>query len=117
MRVCGSVCALVCACAIQVATAAEETKNPGRDLPIGIVGSLSIATVFYVLMCLVITGMMPYDKIDINAPFSVAFREVGSPVCVHVCVCACIFPLQLVALCAAALQPSLRAVCFTDNAH
>lgn len=39
----------------QVATAAEEVRNPGRDLPIGIVGSLSICTVFYILMCLVIT--------------------------------------------------------------
>ena len=40
-----------------VATAAEEVKNPGRDLPIGIIGSLSICTVLYVLMCLAITGM------------------------------------------------------------
>jgi APA family basic amino acid/polyamine antiporter len=60
-----------------VATAAEEVKNPSRDLPIGIIGSLSICTVLYVLMCLVITGMQPYNEIDIHAPFSVAFDAVG----------------------------------------
>ncbi len=60
----------------QVSTAAEETRNPGRDLPLGIVGSLSICTVLYVLMCLVITGMQPFNQIDLNAPFSVAFRQV-----------------------------------------
>jgi amino acid transporter len=51
-------------------------KDPGRDLPIGIVGSLGICTVFYMLMCLVITGMQPYDQIDLHAPFSVAFTTV-----------------------------------------
>jgi amino acid transporter len=61
----------------QVSTAAEEVKNPGRDLPIGIVGSLSVASVFYMLMCLVITGMVPYDQIDRDAPFSVAFTSVS----------------------------------------
>ncbi|KAJ9530705.1 hypothetical protein QJQ45_014868 [Haematococcus lacustris] len=60
-----------------VATAAEEVKHPGRDLPIGIVGSLSICTVFYVLMCIVISGMQPYTEIDLHAPFSVAFQAVG----------------------------------------
>lgn len=40
-----------------VACASEEVKNPKRDLPIGIVGSLSFCTVIYILMCLVITGM------------------------------------------------------------
>ncbi|KAG2448496.1 hypothetical protein HYH02_006387 [Chlamydomonas schloesseri] len=60
-----------------VATAAEEVKNPGRDLPIGIVGSLAICTCLYVLMCLVITGMQNYTVIDLNAPFAVAFDHVG----------------------------------------
>eukprot|EP00198_Chlamydomonas_reinhardtii_P000349 XP_001689684.1 cationic amino acid transporter 2 [Chlamydomonas reinhardtii] len=60
-----------------VATAAEEVKNPGRDLPIGIVGSLAICTCLYVLMCLAITGMQSYTVIDLNAPFAVAFDHVG----------------------------------------
>ena len=51
--------------------------SPHRDLPIGIIGSLGICTVLYMLMCLVITGMQPYDQIDVHAPFSVAFDAVG----------------------------------------
>ncbi len=60
-----------------VATAAEETKNPQRDMPIGIFGSLAICTLLYVLVSLVITGMVPYDKIKIEAPLAEAFRSVG----------------------------------------
>ena len=44
-----------------VATTAEETKNPQRDVPIGILGSLAIVTVLYIAVCLVITGMQSYD--------------------------------------------------------
>ena len=60
-----------------VATAAEETKNPQRDMPIGIFGSLAICTLLYVLVSLVITGMVPYDQIKIEAPLAEAFRSVG----------------------------------------
>jgi APA family basic amino acid/polyamine antiporter len=60
-----------------VATAAEETKNPQRDMPIGIFGSLAICTVLYVLVSLVVTGMVPYEKIKIEAPLAEAFRSVG----------------------------------------
>ena len=44
-----------------VSTVAEETRNPKRDLPIGIVGSLIICTIIYVVVALVFTGIMPYD--------------------------------------------------------
>ena len=47
-----------------VATTAEETKNPQRDVPIGILGSLAIVTVLYIAVCLVITGMQSYTDID-----------------------------------------------------
>jgi APA family basic amino acid/polyamine antiporter len=60
-----------------VATAAEETKNPQRDLPIGIFGSLAICTVLYVAVSLVVTGMVPYDQIKLEAPLAEAFRSVG----------------------------------------
>jgi APA family basic amino acid/polyamine antiporter len=46
-----------------VATAAEETKNPKRDLPRGIFGSLAIVTVLYVLVTIVLTGMVPYNQL------------------------------------------------------
>ena len=60
-----------------VATAAEETKNPQRDLPIGIFGSLAICTLLYVAVSLVVTGMVPYDQIKLEAPLAEAFRSVG----------------------------------------
>jgi basic amino acid/polyamine antiporter, APA family len=60
-----------------VATAAEETKNPQRDLPIGIFGSLALCTLLYVAVSLVVTGMVPYDQIKIEAPLAEAFRSVG----------------------------------------
>ena len=60
-----------------VATAAEETKNPKRDLPIGIFGSLAICTLLYVLVSLVVTAMVPYDEIKVEAPLAEAFRSVG----------------------------------------
>lgn len=60
-----------------IATAAEETKNPQRNLPIGIIGSLLICTVVYVLVALVLTGVVPIDKIDVQAPIASAMHMVG----------------------------------------
>jgi len=60
-----------------VATAAEETKKPQRDMPIGIFGSLAICTALYVLVSIVITGMVKFNKIDAKAPLSAAFKDVG----------------------------------------
>jgi len=62
-----------------VATAAEETKKPQRDLPIGILGSLAICTTLYVAVSLVVTGMVKYDQLKIEAPLAEAFRSVGRP--------------------------------------
>jgi basic amino acid/polyamine antiporter, APA family len=61
-----------------VATAAEETKNPQRDLPIGIFGSLAVCTTLYVLVSLVVTGMVPYNQISVDAPLAEAFKSVGN---------------------------------------
>jgi APA family basic amino acid/polyamine antiporter len=62
-----------------VATAAEETRNPQRDLPRGIFGSLAICTTLYVAVSLVVTGMVKYDKVSVEAPLAEAFRSVGKP--------------------------------------
>jgi APA family basic amino acid/polyamine antiporter len=60
-----------------VATAAEETTNPQRDMPRGILGSLAICTTLYVAVSLVITGMVKYTNISVDAPLAEAFRSVG----------------------------------------
>ncbi|HXO21063.1 MAG TPA: amino acid permease [Thermoanaerobaculia bacterium] len=62
-----------------VSTHAEEAKNPPRDVPIGIVTSLILCTVLYIAVSAILTGMVRYDKIDINAPVSAAFAQVGLP--------------------------------------
>src|SRR3954464_337097 len=62
-----------------VATAAEETKNPSRDLPRGIIGSLVICTVLYVAVSLVVVGMQKYTELSEAAPLADAFRSVGLP--------------------------------------
>jgi len=60
-----------------VATSAEEVRNPQRDMPRGIIGSLLICTVLYVLVSLVITGMVPYTELGTAAPLAEAFESVG----------------------------------------
>ncbi|GAA1919993.1 amino acid permease [Nocardioides marmoribigeumensis] len=62
-----------------VATAAEETKKPQRDMPIGIFSSLAICTTLYIAVSLVVTGMVKYDQIKVDAPLAEAFRSVGHP--------------------------------------
>jgi APA family basic amino acid/polyamine antiporter len=62
-----------------VATAAEETKKPERDLPRGIIGSLVICTVLYVAVSLVVVGMQKYTELSTTAPLADAFRSVGLP--------------------------------------
>lgn len=62
-----------------VSTHAEEAKNPQRDVPIGIIASLVICTVLYIAVTAVITGMVPYDKISVEAPVANAFAQAGLP--------------------------------------
>ncbi|MGW0941143.1 amino acid permease [Streptomyces sp. NPDC002623] len=62
-----------------VATAAEETKNPQRDMPRGIIGSLIICTTLYVLVSVVVTGMQHYTELSITAPLADAFKATGHP--------------------------------------
>jgi len=61
-----------------ISTYAEEAKNPRRDLAIGIMGSLLICTVLYVAVAAILTGMVPYGEIDVNAPIASAFSRHGT---------------------------------------
>ncbi len=60
-----------------VSTHTEEAKNPKRDVPFGIITSLIVCTILYIAVVAVITGMVKYDQIDINAPISRAFQQKG----------------------------------------
>ena len=62
-----------------VSTHAEEAKNPQRDVPIGIITSLVVCTILYILVVAVLTGMVKYDQIDIHAGVSDAFKQVHLP--------------------------------------
>ncbi|MFH0799769.1 MAG: amino acid permease [Pseudomonadota bacterium] len=62
-----------------VSTQAEEAVNPKRDIPIGIIASLLICTVLYIAVSAIITGMVPYNQINIDAPIAEAFKQVGLP--------------------------------------
>lgn len=58
-----------------VSTAAQEVKNPQRNLPIGIIGSLLICTILYVLFAYVMVGLVPYIELDDAAPVAVAVNK------------------------------------------
>lgn len=60
-----------------VATAAEECKNPNRDLPIGIIGSLLICAVLYISVAGVLTGVVPYQELNNAEPVAFALRKIG----------------------------------------
>ena len=60
-----------------VSTASQEAINPQRDMPIGILGSLGVCTLLYVLVSFVITGIMPYDKLNVPDPIAVGVDAIG----------------------------------------
>ncbi len=60
-----------------VSTAAQEAKNPQRDMPIGILGSLVICTILYLLVSGLLTATVHYSRLNIGAPVSLAIRETG----------------------------------------
>jgi APA family basic amino acid/polyamine antiporter len=61
-----------------VSTAAQETKNPQRDLPIGILGSLAICTVLYIAVSLILTGVVHYTKLSVPHPIALGIAATGS---------------------------------------
>jgi basic amino acid/polyamine antiporter, APA family len=60
-----------------ISTTAEECKNPQRDLPRGMIYSLIICTVLYILVALALTGMVHYSELGVNDPLSFVFERVG----------------------------------------
>jgi APA family basic amino acid/polyamine antiporter len=63
-----------------VSTHAEEARNPQRDVPIGIIVSLVLCTILYIAVAAVLTGMVPYDQINVDAPVAAAFAQRGLPI-------------------------------------
>jgi basic amino acid/polyamine antiporter, APA family len=67
-----------------VSTTAQEAKNPQRDLPIGMIASLAICTVLYIAVAAVLTGMMHWQQINIEAPVARAFLDRGLTTASHI---------------------------------
>jgi APA family basic amino acid/polyamine antiporter len=61
-----------------VSTASEEAKNPQRDIPIGILASLVICTVLYIAIALVLTGLIPWDQLNVPDPLAVALQYIDA---------------------------------------
>jgi APA family basic amino acid/polyamine antiporter len=62
-----------------ISTAAQETRNPQRDMPIGILASLIICTLLYVITASVLTGMVSYKELDVAAPIALALDKYPTP--------------------------------------
>jgi len=62
-----------------VSTAAQEARNPQKDMPIGIIGSLAVCTVLYVLVAYVLTGLVPYTELRVPDPIAVGINATGIP--------------------------------------
>jgi APA family basic amino acid/polyamine antiporter len=69
-----------------VSTAAQEARNPQKDMAIGILGSLAICTLLYVVVSAVLTGMVSYTELNVAAPMALAMERIGAPTWVRVSV-------------------------------
>jgi APA family basic amino acid/polyamine antiporter len=62
-----------------VSTAAQEARNPQKDMPIGILGSLFICTLLYIIVSAILVGMVPFKELNVDAPVAYAMEKVGAP--------------------------------------
>jgi APA family basic amino acid/polyamine antiporter len=62
-----------------VSTAAQEARNPQKDMPIGILGSLFVCTLLYILVSGILVGMVPFKELNVDAPVAYAMEKVGAP--------------------------------------
>jgi APA family basic amino acid/polyamine antiporter len=60
-----------------VSTAAEEAKNPQRDLPIGLIASLIFCTTIYIIVSAMLTGILPYTELNVSSPVAYALTKIG----------------------------------------
>ncbi len=90
-----------------VSTAAQEAKNPARDMPIGILGSLVVCTVLYVAVGFVLTGIVAYDKLNVPDPIAVGIDAVGLHFLAPVIKLGIIFGLTSVILVMLLAQPRI----------
>ncbi|KAI9296513.1 amino acid transporter [Neoconidiobolus thromboides FSU 785] len=60
-----------------VSTMAQEAKNPKKDMPVAIIGSLVISTILYIVVCLVMVGLVPYYLLNVPEPISLAIESTG----------------------------------------
>ena len=63
-----------------VSTAGAESKNPAKDMPIGIIGSLVVCTILYILTSAVLVGIVPYDQLNVAAPLAIAVDRMDMPI-------------------------------------
>ncbi len=69
-----------------VSTAAQEAKNPQKDMPIGILGSLFICTLLYIIVSAILVGMVPFKELNVAAPVAYAMEKVGAPSWVRIAI-------------------------------
>jgi APA family basic amino acid/polyamine antiporter len=90
-----------------VSTAAQEAKNPKRDMPIGILGSLVFCTLLYVAVGFILTGVVPYDRLNVPDPIAVGIDAVGLRALAPIMKLGIIFGLTSVILVMLLAQPRI----------
>ncbi|KAK4537364.1 hypothetical protein CDCA_CDCA12G3389 [Cyanidium caldarium] len=91
----------------EVATVAEESLNPSRNVPLAMIISLVVVTTVYALACVIVTGMVPFTAISMSAPFAAAFRAVGSELLAKLVSLGTVIGLQNTAMVSLVAQPRL----------
>lgn len=81
-----------------IANASEECKNPKRDLPIGILGSLVVVTILYIVVTAIMTGVLPYSQLNTGAPITTVLDSIGYRFGSALLGCGIIFGLTAVVL-------------------
>lgn len=92
-----------------VSTAAEETINPQRDLPIGIISSVIICTLIYIIVAALLTGIVPYNTLNVSSPVASSLLQIGHPIAAGIIAVGAIAGLTTVML---VMYYGLTRVCF-----